>query len=86
MIINPALSFAWKNIIILIFDIYIFDCYNGNIQYQTQKPKIYLETTLFNYYYLTDEARQNDIEATRRLFQQFNGKFFIPFTSALIVD
>lgn len=34
------------------------------------KPKIYLETTLFNYYFLKDITRQTEIEATKRLFEE----------------
>lgn len=46
------------------------------------KLKIYLETTLFNYYFLDDPSRQMDIEATKKLFDELKTrKFYQGFVS-----
>lgn len=45
------------------------------------RPKIYLETTLFNYYFLDDITRQVDIEATKKLFDEVEKGVFMGFVS-----
>lgn len=45
------------------------------------QPKIYLETTLFNYYLLNDPSRQSDIEATKKLFDEIAKGQFEGFVS-----
>lgn len=45
------------------------------------KLKIYLETTLFNYYFLNDPSRQSDIEATKRLFNELKAGSFLGIVS-----
>ena len=44
-------------------------------------PKIYLETTLFNYYFLDDPTRRADIEATRKLFEEIEKGLCTGFVS-----
>ena len=49
------------------------------------QPKIYLETTVFNYYFLRDPTRQVNIDATRKLFKEIKAKRWHAFTSAEVV-
>ena len=49
------------------------------------KPKIYLETTIFNYYFLIDPEREIDIFATKQLFDEIKNGTFEAFTSALTI-
>jgi len=44
-------------------------------------PKIYLETTLFNYYFLNDPTRKADIDATKQLFEEIGNGVFAGFIS-----
>jgi hypothetical protein len=44
--------------------------------------KIYLETTVFNYYFDTDRDAN---PATVQLFKEINSGKFIPYTSILVV-
>lgn len=50
------------------------------------KPRIYLETTLFNYYFLIDPIRTEDIEATKLLFSQIKQGFFAAYISDLTIS
>lgn len=52
----------------------------------TMKPKIYLETTVFNYYFLKDPRRAREISFTRRLFEQIREGKFEPFVSDIVID
>jgi len=45
------------------------------------KAKIYLETTLFNYYFLNDSSRRADIEATKQLFEEIAKGLYQGFVS-----
>lgn len=49
------------------------------------KPKIYIETTLFNYFLLEDRERKEDILATKKLFEEIEQGKFNAFVSALII-
>lgn len=49
------------------------------------KPRIYIETTVFNYYFLEDSERKADISATKELFQEIEGEIFDPYISALVI-
>lgn len=42
------------------------------------KPRIYLETTIFNYYFLDDPERKEDILATKKLLEEINSHTKIP--------
>src|SRR3989338_6990231 len=44
-------------------------------------PRIYLETTLFNYFHLSDPARRTEIDATKRLFEHVRERRFDPYVS-----
>lgn len=50
------------------------------------KPKIYLETTLFNYYFLKDSSRQVQIEATKKLFQEIKRGRWNAFISPGVIQ
>lgn len=45
------------------------------------KLKIYLETTLFNYYFLDDPTRQVDIEVTKQLLEAVKAGYFLGVVS-----
>lgn len=47
-------------------------------------PKIYLETTLFNYYYLNDITRQSEINATKKLFEEIKDGKFAGYISGVV--
>lgn len=49
------------------------------------KPRIYLETTIFNYYFLDDPERKEDILATKKLFEEIKQKNFDAYISALTI-
>ena len=49
------------------------------------KPKIYLETTLFNYYFLEDITRQAEIDATKELFEEIKKKNFVAYVSDTVI-
>ena len=49
-------------------------------------PKIYLETTLFNYYHLSDPARRTEIDATKRLFEHVRERRFDPYVSEVVIS
>jgi len=49
------------------------------------RPRLYLETTLFNYYFLEDPRRAEDIEATHLLFDQVKQGLFEPYVSDLTI-
>lgn len=51
-----------------------------------RNPRIYLETTLFNYYVLDEPKRNEDISVTKKLFGEVKDKVFEAFTSALTVE
>ncbi|MDI6731555.1 MAG: PIN domain-containing protein [Candidatus Margulisbacteria bacterium] len=51
----------------------------------TLKPRIYLETTIFNYYFLEDSGRKEDIIATKRLFEEIKLQNFEAYVSALTI-
>ena len=50
----------------------------------SERPKIYIETTLFNFYF--DEKMGEDHKATLRLFEMIAEGRYIPYTSAYAVD
>lgn len=49
------------------------------------KPRIYLETTIFNYYCLEDPERKEDILATKKLLEEINQKKIEAYVSALTI-
>ncbi len=49
------------------------------------KPKIYLETTLFNYYFLKDSTRRFQIDATKSLFDEIRQGKWKVYTSPEVV-
>ncbi|MGB9612805.1 MAG: hypothetical protein ACPL4K_01325 [Candidatus Margulisiibacteriota bacterium] len=49
------------------------------------KPRIYLETTIFNYYFLDDPERKQDILATKKLFEEIKQNNFDAYISALTI-
>jgi len=49
------------------------------------KPKIYLETTLFNYYFLEDITRQAEIDVTKELFEEIKKKNFAAYVSDTVI-
>ncbi len=49
------------------------------------KPRIYLETTLFNYYYLEDTDRKKEIFTTRDLFGKIRMGLFEPYVSDIVI-
>lgn len=49
------------------------------------KPRIYIETTLFNYCYLNDPDRKEEIFITRDLFDKIKKGFFEPYTSDIVI-
>lgn len=49
-------------------------------------PKIYLETTLFNYYFLVDPDRESDKEATIMLFKEIKEGKFEAYVSSIVID
>jgi len=50
------------------------------------KPRIYLETTLFNYYFLTDVKREKEILSTKVLFNKISKNIFDGFVSAITIQ
>ncbi len=50
------------------------------------REAIYLETTLFNYYYLTDTERGSDRDATVELFKQVKTGKFKGYISQITLD
>lgn len=46
-------------------------------------PRIYLETTIFNYYFLRDISRENEISVTKKLFYQMKSGKFEAYSSAI---
>lgn len=49
------------------------------------KPRIYLETTIFNYFFLEDPERKEDILATKKLFEEIKQNNFDAYISALTI-
>lgn len=48
-------------------------------------PKIYLETTVFNYYFLNDEGRKEEQEDTMKLFKEIEKRRFEAFISNVVI-
>lgn len=48
-------------------------------------PKIYLETSVFNYYFLEDPKREEEISYTKKLFEQIKEGEFDTYTSEVTV-
>lgn len=55
------------------------------IKMSKPKPKIYLETTLFNYYFLKDPARQIQVKATKKLLQEIKQRKWNACTSPEVI-
>lgn len=52
---------------------------------ENMPPRIYLETTIFNYYFLKDIHRKNNIKVTQFLFDKIKKGFFEPYTSGITI-
>ena len=50
----------------------------------SERPKIYIETTLFNFYF--DEKMGEDHKATLRLFEMIAEGRYIPYTSSYAIE
>lgn len=48
-------------------------------------PKIYVETTVFNYYFLRDVTRKNEIAITKKLFLQIEEGIFEAYISGIAI-
>lgn len=48
-------------------------------------PKIYLETSVFNYYFLNDPKREKEISDTKKLFKQIKEGKFESYVSAVTI-
>ncbi len=49
------------------------------------KPKLYLETTIFNYYFLEEPGRENEQKDTALLFREIENGLFIPYFSEIVI-
>ena len=49
------------------------------------KPRIYFETTLFNYYHLDDPDRKKEISITKDLFDKIKMGLFEPYVSDIVI-
>lgn len=48
-------------------------------------PKIYLETSVFNYYFLDDPTRKEEMLDTKKLFDEIEKGEFEPFISGITI-